>query len=194
MPKLNKDDIVKAEIIKAAENVFQKWGFNKTTMEDIAHSAGKGKSTLYYYYKSKEEIFSQVVDDNVAKITAIAVTEIEKVSSAEKKLKVYFHTILRELIKFTNLYSLIRKEIKGQPELLQALAKKYDSNEEKFIQGILLQGIENKEFTSITHEDVHMVSHGLMRILRSMAMELLVDTEETGDQIDKIISLFLTGL
>ena len=61
MPKLGKDDLVKAEILKAAERVFQKWGSNKTTMEDIAREAGKGKSTLYYYYQSKEEIFDAVV-------------------------------------------------------------------------------------------------------------------------------------
>ena len=40
MPEFKKDDIVRAEILKAAERVFQKWGINKTTMEDIAREAG----------------------------------------------------------------------------------------------------------------------------------------------------------
>ena len=53
---LNKDEIIKAKILEGADKLFQKYGLGKTTMEDIAKDAGKGKSTLYYYFKSKEEI------------------------------------------------------------------------------------------------------------------------------------------
>ena len=53
---MHKDDIIRADILRAAEALFQKWGLKKTTMEDIAKEAGKGKSTLYYYFKSKAEI------------------------------------------------------------------------------------------------------------------------------------------
>lgn len=45
---MNKDDLVKTSFLQAAEKLFQRWGINKTTMEDIAREAGKGKSTLYY--------------------------------------------------------------------------------------------------------------------------------------------------
>ncbi len=34
-------------------------------MEDIAKAAGKGKSTLYYYYTSKDEIFNAVIEDEM---------------------------------------------------------------------------------------------------------------------------------
>ncbi|PKN72465.1 MAG: TetR/AcrR family transcriptional regulator, partial [Deltaproteobacteria bacterium HGW-Deltaproteobacteria-10] len=60
---MNKDEEVKQAIKAAAKRVFAKWGLNKTTMEDIAGEAGKGKSTLYYYFKSKEEIFETVAID-----------------------------------------------------------------------------------------------------------------------------------
>lgn len=52
----NKKDITKTEILEAAEKVFQKWGLNKITMEDIAEASGRCKGSLYYYYKDKEEI------------------------------------------------------------------------------------------------------------------------------------------
>ena len=57
---MRKNNLVKAAILQAAERLFQKWGINKTTMEDIAHEARKGKSTLYYYFKSKEDVLEAV--------------------------------------------------------------------------------------------------------------------------------------
>ena len=41
-------------IIKAARQVFNKYGYEKTRMEHIAKAFGKGKSSIYYYFESKE--------------------------------------------------------------------------------------------------------------------------------------------
>ena len=45
-------------IISAATGLFSRFGLEKTTMEDIAKAARKGKSTLYYYFKNKEAVFA----------------------------------------------------------------------------------------------------------------------------------------
>jgi AcrR family transcriptional regulator len=50
-----KEEIFKEDIIREAQKLFQTYGLKKTTMEDIAKALGKGKSTLYYYYQSKEQ-------------------------------------------------------------------------------------------------------------------------------------------
>ena len=47
-------------------------------MEDIAHEAGKGKSTLYYYYKSKDEIFEAMITDEFSNIIIKANISFEK--------------------------------------------------------------------------------------------------------------------
>jgi AcrR family transcriptional regulator len=63
MAHLNKtEEEIKAEIKEAARHLFMKYGFFKTTMEDIAKAVKKGKSTLYYYYKSKDEVFLDVIN------------------------------------------------------------------------------------------------------------------------------------
>jgi len=55
-------DKYREQIIKASSEIFSRYGFKKTTMEEIARSLRKGKSSIYYYYKSKEEIFEAVID------------------------------------------------------------------------------------------------------------------------------------
>ena len=48
-------------IIDGALKVFKTKGLEHATMDEIAHEADFGKATLYYYFKSKEEIFNTIL-------------------------------------------------------------------------------------------------------------------------------------
>jgi TetR/AcrR family transcriptional repressor of mexJK operon len=50
-------------ILHAAALLFPKLGFEKTTMDDIAHEAGVTKQTVYSHYHSKELLFTQMIDN-----------------------------------------------------------------------------------------------------------------------------------
>ncbi|HNX67284.1 MAG TPA: helix-turn-helix domain-containing protein, partial [Bacteroidales bacterium] len=56
-----KDD-AKAKIVEIAREIFTRFGFKKTTMEEIAVASRKGKSSIYYYFTSKEDVFKAVVE------------------------------------------------------------------------------------------------------------------------------------
>ena len=51
----------KTEIINAAEKIFFKKGFENSTMDDIAKEAEFTKKTLYSYFKSKEELYFEIM-------------------------------------------------------------------------------------------------------------------------------------
>ena len=51
----------KKRIIDAALSVFDRFGIDKTTMGEIALEAGFGKATLYYYYPSKNDVYSEIM-------------------------------------------------------------------------------------------------------------------------------------
>ena len=51
-------DEVREHLVQAARQVFMRYGFKKTALDDIAKEARKGKSTIYYYFKSKDEVLS----------------------------------------------------------------------------------------------------------------------------------------
>ncbi len=57
---MNKDDKKKL-IRKTSYNVFKKYGYDKTTMNEIARETGLSKSALYYYYESKEDLFLDLI-------------------------------------------------------------------------------------------------------------------------------------
>jgi len=49
-------------ILAAAEAIFARSGYYQTRMEDIAREAELAKGTLYYYFKSKEEIYVHLLE------------------------------------------------------------------------------------------------------------------------------------
>ncbi|MEO0226014.1 MAG: helix-turn-helix domain-containing protein [candidate division WOR-3 bacterium] len=46
-------------IIDSARYVFSRFGYRKATMDSIARAARKAKSSIYYYFRDKEEIFHE---------------------------------------------------------------------------------------------------------------------------------------
>ncbi len=106
--KTNKDEQVRQNIIEAAKVVFQKWGLYKSTMEDIAKETGKAKSTLYYYFKNKEEIFEQVVRQELDEIIFNSLNSIRDLTSAREKLKKFITAMLNEVKNTISIYSLVK--------------------------------------------------------------------------------------
>ena len=52
----------KQRILDGALNVFKANGIEGATMDHIAQESGFGKATLYYYFKSKEDVFSEILE------------------------------------------------------------------------------------------------------------------------------------
>ncbi|MBN2344617.1 MAG: TetR/AcrR family transcriptional regulator [Deltaproteobacteria bacterium] len=48
-------------ILDAAATLFEKWGYRKTSMDDVAREAGMAKGTLYLYFKTKADLAVQVI-------------------------------------------------------------------------------------------------------------------------------------
>ena len=59
---------VRAEIVDVARKIFTRYGFRKTTMDEIAWATRKGKSSIYYYFPGKEDIFKAVVEKEAGEL------------------------------------------------------------------------------------------------------------------------------
>lgn len=176
--RLHKDEEVKQAIHDAARRVFQKWGLNKTTMEDIAHEAGKGKSTLYYYYKSKEEIFESVVANEMNVIVDKATIEVNKCQTAREKFKRYVMVVLAEIKQTVSIYPIVTGELKSNKGFIERIQKQLDSKEEAFIKEIILFGITSGEFRSIKKKDLDKAANVMMGIIRGLELYLFLDNDD----------------
>ena len=121
----NKEEILREESVNAAQKLFRQYGFHKTTMEDIAKAMGRGKSTLYYYYKSKEEVFDAVLTKEIEEVFRKTRLAIDKVSLAEEKLKIYFSVSFKAVKSKVNLYKVVRGELTDGASFVNNLARKF---------------------------------------------------------------------
>ncbi len=190
---MNKDDIVRAEILKAAEQVFQKWGSNKTTMEDIAREAGKGKSTLYYYYQSKEEIFDAVVIVEFENILQKAKELAQETKTAKERLIKYMVESINEMKSRISAYTIIREEIKRNQNFISKLRDRFQAREEKYIQEILELGLKNKEFTFIHKSELTTAAKTITGMMHALELYLLLENDDTA-QIDIAARFIANGL
>jgi AcrR family transcriptional regulator len=170
-----KDESLKAEILAQAQKLFQRFGLNKTTMEDIAKAAGKGKSTLYYYYKSKEEIFSEVVMGEMDAVFALTRKAVDGAQTAEDKLRTYSVTKFRALQEKANLYQVVKEGGEVNYQLLLELKRKYAAREISLVQSILLFGLETKEFAGFAAVDVEDLAFAMVCAGRGIEIGLLIE-------------------
>lgn len=84
----------RAEIIRAAGDVFKRHGYRGTKIGDIAEAVGMDRATIYYYVGSKEELFHQAVGDAVERNCLRAEEILSGPGSAEEKLR----TLITELM------------------------------------------------------------------------------------------------
>ncbi|UOE46627.1 TetR/AcrR family transcriptional regulator [Mucilaginibacter sp. SMC90] len=74
----SQDDIIREEILQAGLRLYRGSGPAKITMENVAKATGRSRSSLYYYFKDKDEIFQAVLDriaHDVAAEIRLAVTK-----------------------------------------------------------------------------------------------------------------------
>ena len=57
------------KLVDVARQLFAKNGLENTTMNDIALQSGKGRRTLYTYFKSKEEIYYAVIESELERLS-----------------------------------------------------------------------------------------------------------------------------
>lgn len=191
------DEEIRAEIIEAGYHLFSKYGFIKTTMEDIAKEVRKGKSTLYYYYKSKDDVFFDVSRKIADGLLSKLHEKINTLSTASEKLVSYFDVLIEEVLRVADLHALLLEEMMDKPFFDKQLsANFYFERDFEFIRDVLLLGIKRKEFMSIKESEVNRIAELIMIFNKNLITDYLLKNkiEEWKTAVKTMSELFLRGI
>ncbi len=112
---MRKKDDKKKLILKAAIEAFLELGPHKTTLWDIAQRAGMAKTSLYYYFRSKKEIFSTVILEDQKHFLELLGRSLEGKETSESKmcsiLESYYHFISKRVKYLTKEALLVDQEV-----------------------------------------------------------------------------------
>ena len=103
-------DEKKSIIIDAAKQLIATYGFKKTTMDEIASRAGMAKSTMYYYFKNKEDIFAEIVRIDSNLFRGKLQEAINQAYSPQDKIMQYVRTRMLHLKELSNYYKTLTNE------------------------------------------------------------------------------------
>jgi AcrR family transcriptional regulator len=127
--KSNDSSDSKSKILKAAEKLFAKNGFDGARVDDIAKEAGVNKALIYYYFKSKRDILDELFSILVREFVKMGydsfqgILNLESVEYKEDNIpqlmaRFYeFMEVKKDLIKIVIMESL--KETEGPPPLFR---------------------------------------------------------------------------
>lgn len=188
MAKKKTDEEIKEEIVVAASLLLIKYGYHKTTMEDIAKAVRKGKSTLYYYFKSKEEVTIEVIRREAKYFMQKVSIQISKQSSAVERLKSYFSVVVEESEKTANLYHILKVELVDNFLLQKTIFSYFDEEEIKLIKNILIYGIETKEFDSKIVDKIDDIALLVTHVTKVLMLTLFI--EDKKNDWEKMMYLF----
>jgi AcrR family transcriptional regulator len=83
-------DAKKAKVLEAAQSVFFRYGYRRTTMGDLASAAGVSRPALYLLYCNKEQVFEAVLRDFLTRTLAEVRETLKAPVTAEEKLRLAF--------------------------------------------------------------------------------------------------------
>lgn len=185
----SKKDATRENILKIAREIFSKYGYKKTTLDDIANAVRKGKSSLYYYFKSKEDLFQAVIMKEVEILAHELEIVINRNTDPVDKLRDYILTKLKTFRNLANFYHALENDVTAIG-FIDEVKMKYERDEIRMIKRILIEGVRKNEFEIY---DFNLAAIGITTAIKGLEMPLsagpygTVNLERGVDIILKIL-------
>lgn len=183
-----------ARIIEAAALLFARYGFRKTTLEEIAEKSRMGKATLYHYFPSgKEQIFGAVVQHEVDSLFAVIIQEMMGAGSVSSRLSAYIRTRVRKYHEKVNLFDLTADVMEELWPLAETELRRYFERELELLVNLIESGIKLGEFRNVNAALCARVLQTSMKGLTSDG-PFHIPNDERMRETDEFLELMMHGL
>ncbi|MBS1660728.1 MAG: helix-turn-helix transcriptional regulator [Bacteroidetes bacterium] len=198
---LPKEDLIQQQILQAALQLFQKHGYQKVTMDDVAKAIGKGRSSLYYYYKNKDEVFDAVIDAEITDILAEISRMVDASPTVEKKLHAYGLTKTKISRKRKAFFDALESdmssdEISRYAQKKQAIQKKIRKEELILLNHVLTEGAQRKEYPTLLPQKQETIIFVFTSSLRGIRNEMQLYNNYTRMEpaIDMLVHMTMQAI
>jgi len=179
----------KNEILDVAQELFFSKGYKQTSIESIIKKIGVAKGTIYYYFKSKEDLMDKLVKrmTNQILIEVKKITERTDLDALTKLNKAYITTrnVKLENIELIKLY--LKVLYKDENIILRH--KIYMSNVELLVPEfakIIQQGVEEKVFNTPFPGKAARLIFELAQILSDSTAKFFLEIDKNSEIVEKL--------
>jgi len=186
-------DEYRRRIILTASRIFSHYGFRKTTMEEISRALRKGKSSIYYYFGSKEEIFEAVVLYEANQLRKQLTTAIKEVEPPQEKLRNYIYVRMKAFAKLSNYYNAVFDKNLDHYEFIEKIRSRYDREELAILRLLVYVGNSRGVFRV---GDSEYTAMAIQTMLKGMEVPLFWQKREIdiNYRLEAILNLIFNGI
>jgi AcrR family transcriptional regulator len=185
----------KNQILDAAMAVFARSGFHEARMDDIVQESGLSKGTLYWYFKSKEEIITAISQ----RLFATDIEQVESLLKAEGTVSERLQQLMRDRVQglqdMSGMVAILFEFYAAalHQDGVRQFIKTYFQNFYDLLVALIQQGIEREELRPV---DVHAAATALDAVFEGLIMRWLIepDAVQWASLGEAAIRLMLDGL
>ncbi|MBU2493221.1 MAG: TetR/AcrR family transcriptional regulator [Bacteroidetes bacterium] len=199
--KVNIADRKKGIILDVTKKLIVQYGYAKTTLDDIAGALGIKKSSLYYYYKNKEDIIYEVMMREkslylkcIKEALEIEGSTLYKVLSYERAKENYLKESISPFDLTVSQFIEIKKSIKD-------IFKNIECDEKQILAEVISNGIKKNELKKCSKDRV---AETIINISEAIRLKEFHNSEtqrmkesdfdKVRKQIEEIINLIFDGI
>ena len=188
-----KKEKLRTNIILSAAEIFSQKGYEKTTMNSIAHSIEMGKSSLYYYFESKTDIFKAVVQYEANELTKNIQTSVNKENNIVEKIRVYVLSHLHHFSNFKNLYKALKSDKLLEISFIPEFRNNYYKNEIENFKTIIDAGSKQGLFTIY---DTELAATAIITAIKGMETPIFINNiaRDVESTIRDTVAIILYGI
>lgn len=187
-------DEVREQLVQSARQVFARYGYKKTALDDIARESRKGKSTIYYYFKSKDDIFKAVIDAEAEIRNKAIEDQISPILDPMQKLRTYIYVRMVTLKMVANYYEAIKNDLLDNLYFVNSFRNDHFEEEVKQVKNMLSDGIEKEIFTI---QNPELTSKTIVTLLHGFEVPLILKNlsdEELQKSVDEMLNILFFGI
>ena len=134
------------KIVDVARQLFAKNGLENTTMHDIATASGKGRRTLYTYFKSKEDVYYAVIESELERLSDKMDEVAAKNTRPQDKIIELIYTHLSMIKETVVRNGNLRAEFFRNIWMVEKVRKNFDEDEIELFRKVYADGKAQGEF------------------------------------------------
>ena len=183
----------RAKILTAARSLFYRHGFKKTTLDDIALSTGLAKTSLYYYFGSKEELFAALIHREYETLLKKLREVTLRQPAPLEKLKAYAAARFEHINQLLSLGKLTESVARELFPLISGEEIRFHEAEKKLVTEIVTEGIEGGVFRK---GDPEFIAFALISALKGIEAGRIFYGNDKIDEraYDVALELMLNGV
>ena len=188
-------DDTRDNILSVANKLFSRFGFHKTSMDEIARIARKAKGSLYYHFASKEDLFKEVVSKEITNLKVqLSVIVDNSDLSASGKIKTYLIKRMEILNDAANYHETIKADFFEHFDFIDDIRNELDEWEKANLKEIISEGVETGEFVIIG--DLEVLLDVFIMVLKGLEIPFFLQNkyENYSPHFESLMGILTKGL